>query len=93
MNRKKSKSYLGAAKFKENGSEYSLLVKIYNALFFSVLEYIHQLHMLSHAKYRNYIFKRIKKTNIYLGTQKLKENGSEYSLLEKAYNALFHAVL
>ena len=46
---------------KENGSEYSLLEKIYNALFYYVLEYIHQLHMLSHVKYRNPIFKRIEK--------------------------------
>ena len=46
---------------KENGSEYSLLEKIYNALFYSVLEYIHQVSMLSHVKYRNSIFKRIEK--------------------------------
>ena len=47
--------------FKENGSKYSLLEKIYNALFYSVLEYIHQLHMLSNRKYVNSIFKRIEK--------------------------------
>ena len=45
----------------ENASEYSLLEKIYNALFYSVLEYIHQLSMLTHVKYRNPIFKRIEK--------------------------------
>ena len=50
---KKPKLYLGAPKFKGNGCEYSLLEKIYNALFYSVLEYIHQLSMLSHVKYRN----------------------------------------
>ena len=44
---------LGAPKLKENGSEYSLLEKIYNALFYSVLKYIHQLSMLFHVKYRN----------------------------------------
>ena len=44
---------------KENGSEYSLLEKIYNALFYWVLEYIHQLSMLSHIKYRNSNFTRI----------------------------------
>ena len=44
---------------KKNFSEYNLSEKIYNALLYSVLEYIHQLHMLSHIKYRNSIFKRI----------------------------------
>ena len=38
---------------KESGSEYSLFEKIHNALFYSVLEYIHQVSMLSHVKYRN----------------------------------------
>ena len=80
-------------KLKENGSEYTLLGKIYNALFYSVLEYIHQIHMLSHVKYRNSLFKQIKKSKIYLGAPKLKENDSEYSLLKKVYNALFHSVL
>ena len=46
---------------KENGSEYRLLEKIYNALFYSVLQYIHQLHMLSHIKKRNSNFTRIEK--------------------------------
>ena len=46
--------------------------------------------MLSHVKYTNSNFKWIKKkSKKYLGAQKLKENGSEYSLLEKIYNALF----
>ena len=47
---------------KENGSEYSLLEKLYNDLFYSVLEYIHQLSMLSYVKYSNCIFKQIEKT-------------------------------
>ena len=46
---------------KENGSKYSLLEKTYNALFYSVLEYIHQLSVLSHVKYRNSNFTRIEK--------------------------------
>ena len=46
---------------KENGSEYSLFGKIYNALFYSVLEYIHQLDMRSHVKYRNSKFTKIEK--------------------------------
>ena len=46
---------------KKNGSEYSLLEKIYNAFFYSVLEYIHQLNMLSHVKYRNSNFAPIEK--------------------------------
>ena len=45
-------------KDKENGSKYSLLEKIYNFLFYFVLEYIHQLPMLPHVKYINYISKR-----------------------------------
>ena len=46
---------------KENGTKYSPLEKIYYALFYSDLEYINQLHMLSHVKYRNYKFRRIEK--------------------------------
>ena len=57
--KKKSKLYLGAPKLKENCSEYSLSEKIHNALLYSVFENIHQLHMLSHVKYRNTIFKQI----------------------------------
>ena len=48
-------------KVKENGSEYSLLEKIYNALFYSVMEYIHQLTMLAHVKFRNSNFTGIEK--------------------------------
>ena len=40
MNGEKPNWYLGAPKLKENVSEYSVLEKIYNALFYSVLEYI-----------------------------------------------------
>ena len=50
----------GSPKVKRNGSEYTVLVKIYNALFDFVLEYIQKLGMLSHVKYENSIFKRIK---------------------------------
>ena len=57
---------------KGNVSEYSLLEKIYNALFHYVLEYIHQLSMLSRVKYRNNNFTRIKKSKYYLGTPMLK---------------------
>ena len=72
---------------KENGSENSLLEKIYNVLFYFVFEYIHQLSMLSHVKYRNYKFTRIEKSlnNI--------KNGSEYNISLKIYNALFYFVL
>ena len=81
-------------KVKENGTEYSPLENIYYALFYSVLEYIHQFHMLSHVKYRNSIFnQREKKSKYYIGAPRLKESGSEYSLLEKIYNALFYSVL
>ena len=63
MNREKSNWYLGTPKLKENGSEYTVLEEIYNALFYSVLEYIHQLSMLSHVKYGNSNFTWIK-TNL-----------------------------
>ena len=46
---------------KQNYSEYNQSEKIYNALFYSVLEYIHKLHMLSQVKYRNSNFTRIEK--------------------------------
>ena len=69
---KKSKYYLGTPKLKENDSQYSPLEKIYNALFYSVLEYIHQLSMLSHVKYRNNNFTRIEKSKYNLGTPMLK---------------------
>ena len=42
-------------------SEYNLSEKLYNALFYAVLEYTHQLNILSDVKYRNSKFKRIKK--------------------------------
>ena len=42
-------------------SEYNVSEKIYNTLFYSVLEYIHQLNMLSHVKYRNSNFTSIEK--------------------------------
>ena len=45
----------------QNGSEYNLSEIIYNAIFYSVLEYIHQLNMLPHVKYRNSKFTRIEK--------------------------------
>ena len=57
---------------KTKNSEYNLSEKIYNALFYSVLEYIHQPHMLSKVKYRNSIFSESKKTKYNLGTPMLK---------------------
>ena len=78
---------------KEKGCEYSLLEKIYNALFYSALEYIHQLSMLSHVKYRNSNFTPIKEVYILSGTPMIKQNCSEYYLLEKIYNALFYSLL
>ena len=46
---------------KKNCSEYRLSEEIYNALFYPVLEYIYQVSMLSHVKYRNSNFMRIEK--------------------------------
>ena len=60
-NQKKSKYYLGTPELKDNGSEYTLLEKIYNAVFYFVLGYIHQLSMLSHVKCVNSNFTRIEK--------------------------------
>ena len=48
-------------KVKKNGSEYTLLEKIYNDLFYFVLEYINKRRMLSHVKYRNSNLTRIEK--------------------------------
>ena len=57
---------------KENGSEYSLLGQIYNALFYYVLGYVNQLTMLSSVKCRNSNFTRIKNSKYYLGNPLLK---------------------
>ena len=43
----------------ENGSEYHLSEKIYNAFFYYVLEYIHELNTNSHVEYRNSNFTQI----------------------------------
>ena len=59
--RKKCEEYLGALNLIENGSEYSLLEKIYNALFYFVLEYIHQFSMHSQVKYKTSKFTQIEK--------------------------------
>ena len=48
---KKLKYNVGTPMLKENVCEY-ILSKKYNALFYSVLEYINQLNILSHVKYR-----------------------------------------
>ena len=61
MKREKSKYYIGTPKLRENGSEHNLSEKIYNAILYSVLEYIPQLNMLSHVKCRNSNFMRTKK--------------------------------
>ena len=57
----KSKYHLGTLMLKKNCSEYNLSEKIYNALFNSVLEYIHKLHMLSHVKYKIVYLRESKK--------------------------------
>ena len=40
-----------------------------------------------------YFYANRKKSKLYLGAPKLKENGSEYSLLEIIYDAHFYSVL
>ena len=57
-----SNYYLGTPMKKQNFPEYNLSEKIYNALFYFVLKYIHQLYMLSQVKYRNYNTTRIEKS-------------------------------
>ena len=44
-----------------NFSEYNHSAKIYNTVFYSVLEYIHNLNILSHVKYRNSNFTWLEK--------------------------------
>ena len=79
---------------KQNFSVYYLSEKVYNALFYSVLENIHQLSMLSHVKYRNSYFTWIEKNlNIIEAPQCKKQNCSEYNLTERIYNTLFYFVL
>ena len=56
---KKSKYYPGTPMLKTNCSEYNLSEKVYNARFYFILEYTHQLNMLSHVKYGNSTFMRI----------------------------------
>ena len=92
--RKKSKQYLGAPKLKENGSEYSVLENIYNALFYSFVEYIHQLSMLSHVKYRDSNFTRIEKIEILSRHTSVKNKISLNIICQKKiYNAPFYSVL
>ena len=61
---KKSKYYLGTPMLKAKLPKYYLSEKIYNALYYSVLDYIHQLSMLSHVKYQNSKYTRIEKNLI-----------------------------
>ena len=76
--------------YQQNGSEYNLLEKLYNVIFYSDLEYIHQLRMLSYVKYRNSNIMWIKKNqNIIYAPQCWKQNCSEYNMSVKIYNALF----
>ena len=57
---------------KQNFSEYNVSEKIYNAIFYSVLEYIHQLNMLSHVKYDNSNFTPIENNLIIYRRPKVK---------------------
>ena len=57
---------------KENGSKYNLSEKIYNALFYYVLEYIHPLSMLPHVKTEILILRESKKPQIISRLPKVK---------------------
>ena len=56
---------------KQNCSEYNLSEKIYNALFYPVLEYIYQLSIPSHVKYEILILPESKKSKYYVGNAML----------------------
>ena len=74
---------------KENGSKYSLLEKTYNALFYSVLEYIHQLSVLSHVKYRNSNFTRIEKNQNIIKAPSVKNKISLNIIWQRKYTMLY----
>ena len=57
---------------KENGSEYSLSEKIYNALFYSDLEYIHHSIFFLMENTEILILPKLKKSKYYRGTPMLK---------------------
>ena len=57
---------------KENGSEYNLSEKIYNALFYSDLEYIHNSIYLLMENTKILILPELKNSKYYLGTPMLK---------------------
>ena len=57
---------------KENGSKYSLLEEIDNALFYSVLDYIHKVSMLSYVNTEILILSESKKAKYYQATPMLK---------------------
>ena len=65
---------------------------MYNAVFHSVLDYIHQPSMLSHVKYRNSNFTRIEKIQILSRHANVKNKIALNILSEKIYNALFYFV-
>ena len=58
---KKSKYYLGTPMLKTILLKILSVKKLYNAFFYSVLEYIHQVSMLSHVIYQYSNFMRIEK--------------------------------
>ena len=80
--------------YKQNCSKNNLLEKIYNVLFYILLEYIHILNILCHVKYQNSKFTWIEKhINIIYLPKCWKQNCSNDNLYEKIYNALFYSVL
>ena len=68
---------------KENAAEYNLSEKNIQYSFYSALNYIHKLSMLSHVKYRNSKFMLIKlNPNKIWAPQCKKQNFSEHNLSE-----------
>ena len=74
-----------APKLKENGSENSLLEKIYNVFFYSVFEYIHQHRLLPHVKYCNSNFTRILKIKLLSRHPNVKNKISLNVICQKEY--------
>ena len=88
---KKSKYYLGTSMLKKNCSESNLSENIYNALFYVVSEYILQLSMLSHVKYRNSNFTWIKKNLILSRHPNVKRKIALNIICQKKYTLFYSA--
>ena len=92
-NPNKSKYYVVTQMLKENCSLYSLSEEIHNDLFYSVLEYIHQLNILSHVKYRNSLLRNWKKIEILSRHPNLKNKIYLNIICQKKYTMPYSTLL